>query len=59
MRDRGVTFLDGRTPMSPSSRTFFLRSLGLSGSDALDPVVLAAVAAEAPLLRPKTWRSTR
>ncbi|MBK9374004.1 MAG: AAA family ATPase [Holophagales bacterium] len=31
-------------------RTFFLRTLGLAGWDALDPVVLAAVASEAPLL---------
>ncbi|MBK6407037.1 MAG: AAA family ATPase [Holophagales bacterium] len=31
-------------------RTFFLRALGLAGWDALDPVVLAAVASEAPLL---------
>jgi len=31
-------------------RTHFLRTLGLAGWDALDPVFLAAVAAEAPLL---------
>lgn len=31
-------------------RTFFLRTLGLAGWDAFDPVVLAAVASEAPLL---------
>jgi MoxR-like ATPase len=31
-------------------RTYFLRTLGLAGWDGFDPVVLAAVAAEAPLL---------
>jgi len=31
-------------------RSFFLRTLGIAGWDGLDPVVLAAVASEAPLL---------
>lgn len=35
---------------APPPRTHFLRTLGLAGWDALDPVFLAAVAAEAPLL---------
>ena len=35
---------------APPPRTHFLRTLGLAGWDALDPVFLAAVAAEPPLL---------